>query len=90
MHTTYLGRVRGWNSGLLGTKIVKRINVVKWVQRNETVKRNLVLVVHIFFMKNDNWGSNQIELATLFPQTQEKRLKWSINFLWYLTLMLQT
>lgn len=61
-----------------------------WVQRNETVKRNLVLVVHIFFMKNDNWGSNQIELATLFPQTQEKRLKWSINFLWYLTLMLQT
>lgn len=62
-----------------------------WIQRNETIKRNLVLVVQVFFfMKKDSWGSNQIELATLFPQTQGKKLKWSINFLWYLTLMLKT
>lgn len=86
MLADYLGRAREWNFPLrhLNCEIGKRCEM--WIQRNESIKRNLVLVVQIFFfMKNDNWGSIQTELNYIVPTNTPKPLKWNDNFLLYLT-----
>lgn len=86
MLADYLGWAREWNFPLrhLNCEIGKRCEM--WIQRNESIKRNLVLVVQIFFL----WRMTieevfKLKLNYIVPTNTPKPLKWNDNFLLYLT-----